>query len=237
MISDQEGTRERFKGADWYNTENPVEITLGGLGGIGSWFAIAAYKIGWRLFVYEDASNTVESSNVGGQVFGEHQYGLDKTEALKKLLAVTGPAQNHQVINMYSIFREGFVAFPVSVAAFDNMGARKALFEGWKKSLERKPKEEPAIFIDPRMTAETGLIYCVKSPADVKRYEEEFFGGDEAQKLVCSYRATPHCGMRIGSYIAQYICNQISNKRTGEVIREVPFKTHVNLVNNDSYEH
>lgn len=234
MISN---TQDRFKAANWYNPDNPLEITLGGLGGIGSWFAIPAYKIGWRLFVYEDSFNTVDESNVGGQFYGEDQYGMDKVSALLQLLKLTGLENNYQVINMYSVFRENFIVFPIAVSAFDNMEARRHMFEGWKKSLRTKDKKAPAIFIDPRMTAETGLIYCVKNQNDVERYEAELFDDDGAQQLTCSYRATPHCGMRIASYIVQYICNQVSNKAMGENFRDVPFRTHINLLTEDRYEH
>lgn len=227
--------RERFKDAAWYDPENPVEVTLGGCGGIGSYFSIFAYKLGWNVFAYEDSANTIEETNIGGQLFGESSLRQRKTEAIENLIINLGLQNNNQFVDMGTMFHEGYHTLPISVAAFDNMEARKNMYESWKRDVKNKKEDEVGLFIDPRMSAEQGIIYAIRNPSQIKRYESELFTDEEADELACSYKATPHCGALIAIQCISLICNQIYNKKVAPM-REVPFKINVDLRDRIRYE-
>lgn len=217
---------ERFRSAPWYGDE--VEVTIGGLGGIGSFAAMLMHKLGWNMLVYEDEDNIVDMTNIGGQLYGEKSIGSNKVEALKNLFKATGHSDSSNVIYMESLFEEKSYASLISVAAFDNMKARRMMYDNWLRTVKHKVSTEVAMFIDPRMTAEQAVLYCITKPSQLKRYEEELFSDDESADLLCSFRATPHCGAMIGAHIVTMICNQIFNKKE-HAIREVPFKIKIDL--------
>lgn len=86
-------------------------------------------------------------------------------------------------------------------------------------------KEMPLMFIDARMTAESGIIFVLKSKREVEAYlKYEMFDDSEVEEEPCNYRSTSHNGAMIASLIVQLIVNHVSNKIMEENVRSVPFR-------------
>lgn len=200
----------RFSDAKWLQEPSP-NITIGGVGGIGSWLAFFLGRIGFPLIVYE--TDTIDETNMGGQLYATRHIGISKTEALIENLE---SFSNFSSIVTLDKFEEGSMVTPFVFSCFDNMKARKDMFESWKK-LENKE-----LFIDGRMLAESFQIYCV-TPDKIADYEVTLFDDSEVPDLACSYKATSHCGAMISSNMVAILTNYLTNRNTGRELRYIPF--------------
>lgn len=108
-------------------------ITLGGAGGVGSWLSVILAKMGFPHVDVWDYDH-VEEVNLGGQLF-------TKSDAVDGITKIDGV--QHQV-NAYSNttnkwryfteFNNDSEVNPISIAAFDNMKARRLIFDKWVES-------------------------------------------------------------------------------------------------------
>lgn len=206
--------KARFSDADWLD---PQEIIIGGVGGIGSWVALFLARIGHELYLFDD--DEIDETNMAGQLYQISQIGLNKAQATKiNILAFTGN-YNVEVLGRYT--KDSLVA-PIVFSCFDNMAARKLMFEKWAEQENRE------VFIDGRMLAETGMIYCVlKGQED--DYRAELFDDSEVSEAPCSFKATSHCGAFIGSVMVSNLNNYLTNKKLGAEIRVTQFRTDFEL--------
>ena len=209
--------RLRFSDATWFPRNKEICL-IGGSGGIGSWLSFFLSKIGFNIYLYD--FDTIEPHNLGGQLFKQRHIGVLKVEAVQEIIAeycegklnifnerVTRDTPHH-----YFVF-----------SAFDNMQARKDLFEVWKKSLLEIPEGIYPIFIDGRLELEQLQIFCV-TPETMTRYETEYLFSDSVvQEVACTMKQTSHTAAMIGSLMTAFFTNHISNMYMQEDIREVPF--------------
>jgi hypothetical protein len=93
---------------------------------------------------------------------------------------------------------------PISISCFDNMKARKIMFNNWKKN------EERLLLIDGRMTAEGIQIFTATKETE-NNYEKTLFEDSEVQDAPCSFKATSHTGAMIGSLITGIVNNYVTN--------------------------
>jgi len=171
-------------------------------------------RIGYYLHVYD--MDILDETNMGGQLYPVTGIGVNKAQALKDNIA---QFSGHGKIDTYDRYTEkDGMATPIMFSAFDNMGARKVMFENWAKQKDR------GIFIDGRMLAESFQIFAVL-PGSEDRYREELFEDEEIQDQPCSAKATSHCGAMISSMMVGILTNYMSNIQMKMDIREVPFKT------------
>jgi tRNA A37 threonylcarbamoyladenosine dehydratase len=112
-------------------------ITVGGAGGLGSWLALFLSRVGHSVVSYD--FDHVGGENIGGgQMFGPSQIGQEKTSALRKNLNdLCGPTG----FIGKSKFSKGDSVTPLCFATFDNMEARKDMFETWMELARNKPEE------------------------------------------------------------------------------------------------
>lgn len=219
----------RFKDAPWF-AQGPQEIIIGGAGGIGSWVALALARASHILHIYD--MDDYDLSNVAGQFVSLSAIGKNKAEALKQQLSAFCDEPD---ISTYGRFdEEGGMATPIMISAFDNMNARKLMFEKWSSLEDRE------IFIDGRQGPEHGTIFAVLKGQE-SQYKESLFDDGEVEDLECSYKATTHCGMRTASEMVAQLNNYLSNKYFGKLegtdysdIRQVNFRIDFNLSSNDS---
>lgn len=210
---------DRFKEAAWFGY--PTDIILGGAGGIGSWVILLLSRLTYRVIVYD--MDVIESQNVGTQFYKKSQQDRN----IKKASSVVYNSVEFGGINVVGIEEEYTEASMVShtmISAFDNMAARKLFYHKWKDYvLLNRNAEKPTIFIDGRMTAESGQIFFVKSKSEMEVYETTLFDDSEVEDLPCSYKATPHTGPLIGSLITSGVVNKVYNTAIKQNIREIPF--------------
>lgn len=207
--------QSRFSDAPWLFEENKrPDITVGGAGGISSWFLLFLsrtdnYK---TIYLYED--DTIDETNMAGQFFQINQIGQSKSSAIKLLMSTFSDSDR---INSLGKYDEGDPLTPITITGFDNMKARKDMFEKWKYMSDRE------IFIDGRMIFEDGQIYCVTKGQE-ERYEKTLFSDDEVKDEACSMKATTHTGAHIASLMMAFLNNYFTNKYFYEDnIRLVPF--------------
>lgn len=204
--------KTRFKDAPWFSGSVDEKIIIGGAGGIGSNTAYSLAK-STQAQIYVVDFDSIEEHNIGTQFFNVDSIGESKVTGLTKTLSYFGI---HNIIPLFS--KIGSQALPISISAFDNMEARKEMFENWKK-LEGKE-----LFVDGRLRANLYEVYVV-TPDRIKQYEDTLFddssglGGDG----VCTFKQSAYLAVMIGARIAHVVLNYLSNKYSGEDLTELPF--------------
>ena len=202
----------RFSDAPWYTPG--LEIIIGGQGGIGSWISMYLARQEAELYTYD--MDSVDETNMGGQMYPSHAIGMNKAQAMRDELIRFCGSSTHVVAN--GRYEEDSMITPIMISAFDNMAARKLMFDNWC-SLGK----DRDIFIDGRLLAEGAQIYFV-TPDREKAYRETLFEDGEVKDQPCSMKATSHCGGIIAGLMTAGLNNFITNKKEGENIRDVPFK-------------
>lgn len=218
-----ENTRDRVKGAPWFKEAKDSKVFIGGSGGIGSYLAFFLSRLGCRITIADD--DIIESHNLGGQFFTEKQAkdGIRKVEATRLNVK---EFSGELIGGIGERITEENVEFAVSesqvFSAFDNMKARKILFDNWVKN---NKEEKGAIFIDGRLNAEQFQVFCV-TPDKVDRYLEDLFEDSEIiDQGQCSFKQTSHVAGMIASFMTGFFTNHLVNIKEGEEIRDVPYKT------------
>lgn len=209
-----EDSHNRFKGATWFNYPSK-NVFVGGAGGIGSWLTLFLSRATFNVLLAD--YDHFEAHNLSGQFFNKDLVGYSKAEAVResvKHFSYTTISTISLKIDSETVIDDKFV-----FSAFDNMEARKSLFECWKRVAENDPS---AIFIDGRLEMEQLQIFCV-TPSRIKDYEKTLFEDSEIEEAACTMKQTSHVAAMIGSLMTGFFTNHISNLVIGEEIREVPF--------------
>jgi len=200
-------TYERFKNAAWHEPLKERSITIIGAGGIGSWLCLFIARAGIRdIFLYE--YDTVSLLNLGGQMFPTSHESLLKTKAVEDNISKF--ADRHGVINDMGKFEEGSVVSNIVITCADDMNIRKQAFDTWKNNGSRE------LFIDGRMAAESGEMFCI-TPENEDKYMDYWFPPEEANEQPCALKATTHCGSMLAGLITAAITNYFAYPR------KVPF--------------
>jgi molybdopterin/thiamine biosynthesis adenylyltransferase len=209
--------RQRFKDAPWLPKEGELAL-VGGAGGIGSWLTYFLAKIGIKVYLYD--FDTVEDHNLGGQLFFQKSIGTPKVSAVAEILAEFCDVEIAPINEALTFdTTTHYYAF----SAFDNMEARHTLFHLWKKSWPHTPSHITPIFIDGRLEMEQLQVFCV-TPATANKYQiEHLFADSNVPDAPCTMKQTSHTAAMIGSLMASFFTNHLTNEYMGEVVRDVPF--------------
>lgn len=213
--------KQRFSDAPWFEKLKGTYILLLGAGGIGSWIGFALSRIGCNFTVFD--MDTVESHNLGGQLFNTTHINKAKTAALQEVCyAFSG---NENTIRTAGMYTEESYTNPIVIAAFDNMKARKIAFNKWKEYVLSCTEEEAkeCLFIDGRLLAEDYQVYSVTKDR-IEDYEKTLFDDTEVEEVLCTLKATTHCSMGIASEMISCLTNFIANLSYGFDAREIPFR-------------
>jgi len=206
---------DRFKDAPWFPERDEL-VMIGGAGGIGSWLTLLLVRAGFKPTIYD--FDIIEEHNIGGQLFRASDVGIGKVDALHTIIK----DYCGEEINTFSeAINQDSPTHHFMFSAFDNMKARKDLFEVWKKSHANCPVTP--LFIDGRLTMEQLQIFCV-TPENMDRYEEEYlFEDSEVEDAPCTLKQTSHSAAMIASHMVGFFTNHITNIYEREVVRDVPF--------------
>ena len=214
-------TRARFSDAPWVFKDNKPEFTVGGAGGIGSWLMLFLSRAGnySRIYLYE--KDRIDETNMAGQFFSPSQINTTKVKAITDNMKLFS---NYTCVDSLGELDKSSPVTPITLLGFDNMKARKEMFETWKSLDDRE------IFIDGRMVMEDGQIYSITKGKE-KKYEETLFSDEEIVDAACSLKATTHCGAHVASIMISILNNYLANTYYyKDYIREVPFKYIFSLV-------
>ena len=221
---------DRQKDFPWMGQQN---ITLIGVGGIGSWVAFLLARIGHRLTIYD--GDTVEMHNLGGQLFRHTDIESLKTDALLSILRDFCEPAPHLTLGRFS---KGMPVSEITILGLDNMKTRKEAVEKWLETVEAKREDHkkngtkskvPYILIDGRLEGEQGIIYALDSKKDYDAWMKEWFPDDAIGDGFCTMRATSYNGVLIAAIMIAILNNKLANFYAGDSIRDVPYKIEYGL--------
>ena len=198
---------------------NNLTIIMGGVGGIGSNALYCLIKSipNASYFIYDD--DIVDSFNVGTQFYTNSQIGANKVFSIRNKFS--SDYGFYKINSFYHRINENtnLDGCSIVISAFDNMEARKILFEKWCAS---KNKD---IFIDGRLRATYYEVYAVTKDK-IDEYKKTLFDDNKVDEGPCTFKATTHFGMLIGARICHILTNHLSNKFYKEEVLSVPFLTY-----------
>ena len=204
---------DRFKDAPWFEGSKKETILVGGVGGIGSnMLYYMAKTVPAKYYIFD--MDTVDSHNIGTQFFQVDQVGKLKVTAMYETLRSNG-------ITSVTYFNTKLTGnpldiAPITIAAFDNMEARKQLFDVWKTQSNRE------LFIDGRLSANIYQVFVV-IPGREEWYEKTLFNDADVADGPCTFKQTAYFAGLIGARMTHVLVNHLSNKYMGEEICNVPF--------------
>ena len=215
----------RFSQAPWY-TEN-IEVIIGGLGGIGSYLAYYLGRQDCEMHMYD--FDTVEETNLGGQMYTS----TDAKAQLTKTAAAMKNALQYSLNNnctTYDKYTKTGLSSNFMFSCFDNLDARKYMFENWLEYVIENP-EEQCLFVDGRMSAENFDVFFVKSydKEGIQKYKDDLYSDVKIEELPCNFKATSHCGAMCAGLMVSGFNNFITNVNLKEDIRDIPRKISVQL--------
>jgi molybdopterin/thiamine biosynthesis adenylyltransferase len=213
--STQNPYKTRFSDASW--AKSPKNVIIGGAGGIGSWLALYLARIGHSIHIFDP--DEVNEVNLAGQLYGTSSILTPKVMAIAEIVQDLSGETIHPYQEKYE---SDSVVCPFMFSAFDNMEARKTMFENWASNEERE------LFVDGRMIAEVGMVYFV-TKGNEDEYRKTLFSDSEVKEAPCSYKATSHCGAIIAGIMTSGLNNYIENSIYKLDIRKLPFKVDFQL--------
>lgn len=217
----------RFSSAEWFNFVQSTRIAIVGVGGIGSWLALMIARLNPAALALMD-DDRVDFSNMAGQLFCNSDIGELKVNAVADMIRDFAGYSRVQACNQ-RLTEETSVP-PILMCGFDNMAARRAAYNAWKRKVTStdKASRKSFLFIDGRLSAETLQVFCITgdAPYYMAQYERDWlFSDEEAESTVCSYKQTSYCANLIGSIMTNLFVNWCTNQCEPLVDRSLPFMT------------
>jgi molybdopterin/thiamine biosynthesis adenylyltransferase len=174
-----------------------MPINIVGAGAVGGWVAMACAKMGFHDITVHDF-DTVAIENVGCQIYGFSDIGKLKVEALGAHIKNLSGVQIKTSSEKYT----GGIMKGVVISAVDSMAARRLIWE------EHKEKAvQTSFIIDPRMGAETALLYTMRpmNMRDVESYEKCLYSDQDAVREPCTRKATSYCSLALAGLVASQV--------------------------------
>lgn len=219
----------RFNSAIWFDKTRKQDVTIAGLGGIGSYVVFMLSRLDVNTMTLYDPDK-VERVNLSGQLYNSNQIGNYKVDAAASMIA--NYSNYYSFLAKHEKLDENSMISKVTICGFDNMKARKDAFRNWTNFVARLPEEErgECLFIDGRLAAEELQVFCIKGDDTdgERRYEPYLFSDSQAAPTVCSYKQTTFMANMIGSIIVNLFINFVANQCNPLIDRDLPFYTEYN---------
>ena len=195
----------RFSGLSWATEVQEKEITIIGLGGIGSNVALPLARLNpKKLFLIDP--DVVEEVNLAGQAFFNNHVGMKKVDAVAEVLYSW--AGYKKIAAIPTLLTEGTDFGEITITGFDNMNARKIAFTNFMDSPAAK------LLVDARMSVDTIQIFTLLKEdtefLDIYR-DKWLFSDAAAQTAPCSMKQTSYTGSILGGLVVNIIINYISS--------------------------
>lgn len=195
----------RFSGLSWATEVQEKEITIIGLGGIGSNVALPLARLNpKKLFLIDP--DVVEEVNLAGQAFFNNHVGMKKVDAVAEVLYSW--AGYKKIVAIPTLLTKGTDFGEITITGFDNMNARKIAFTNFMNSPAAK------LLVDARMSVDTIQIFTLLKEdtefLDIYR-DKWLFSDAEAQPAPCSMKQTSYTGSILGGLVVNIIINYISS--------------------------
>jgi molybdopterin/thiamine biosynthesis adenylyltransferase len=148
------------------------------------------------LILYDH--DKVEEVNMAGQLFSISDIGIPKVDALRRIVHDFSGYEKVEAMN--EMYDAESLRSPVMFSCFDNMVARKVMFENWMQEAEKYPE---SIFIDGRLNAEQFQVYYVTLEWAKQYQDKHLFADSEVEDANCSYKQTTHFAAAIAAKMVQ----------------------------------
>lgn len=195
-----------------------VDITVIGVGGLGSPIALALAKMGCpRLTLYD--ADVVEAHNLPNQLYRLADIGQPKVTAMAALL------RDYVPIDVTAI-AEMVVDQPhrgIVISAVDSMEARAQIWRGGVRY-----RAGVTLYIDARMGGEVGRVLTVSpsNPLAVERYEQTLFSDDDAVEDPCTAQSTIYSTFGVAALVANQVKRFTRAERwSGDLILDLATST------------
>lgn len=217
--------KSRFSDAPWFERAKKDNAIVGGIGNIGSWVSLFLARQGVTLHIYD--FDNVDAVNLASQLYSISSIGSSKYNSL------VGTLENYvdsyisdsgKISLLGKLTKDNSMVSNICFSCFDNMEARKLLFENWY-NVYKDHKE--AIFIDGRLLAEIGQVFFV-TPDRADQYRATLFEDSEVAPENCSYKGTTHCSAIIAGLMVSGYNNFLCNLDHSD-IRDLPFNINYQL--------
>ena len=174
-------------------------ITVVGAGAIGSWVVLSLAKMGFSsITVFDDDEVTIENMNC--QFFPHKAIGEKKVESLAKLTKLFADME----IQTFDVrYVPGNRPLGIVISAVDSMEARRMIWE------DHKDGGGADYIIDPRMGAETSLMYVMNpnNPKDITAYEKTLYTDENAVQERCTAKSTIYTA----NLLAGQVCKAVKD--------------------------
>lgn len=190
---------------DWFSpADNPdAHVTIVGVGGIGSFAAMALAKLGVPKLTLVDYDE-VEPHNLPNQMFQTIDIGRPKVEAVEGAVYVVNP--ECEVVTICGGLGDGIVpgaARPagVVVSGLDSMEARADLWG------QLKYETAVPLYLDARLAGQQVILYaaCPAKWDDIQGYEATLHSDAEGLNTACTARAVIDVGFAVASLITRAV--------------------------------
>lgn len=178
------------------------DVTIVGLGNIGSQTALALARLGISSMTFFD-HDTVEEHNLASQSFDTTHLGKTKVEATSAIVKKVNPSCT--AIGIPKKFDGKSLASDILVIAVDSMKERQKICAALKKN-----NLFPKLIIDGRMGGPQIEVYTLSS---FEEWESTFV--DNPSNDPCGARYICYSSMVIGAFIA----NQVKRFLKGEKLK------------------
>lgn len=186
-------------------------ITIVGAGAVGGWTALSLVKMGFsNITVWDD--DVIEIENMNSQLYRHKDIGKKKVDALKDIINdfcdieitvkdTLYPLTNH--LNTSNLF----------LSCVDSMDSRKVIWDTQKKNGFCKH------YIDPRMGAETALLYVMNpnDDKDIDSYEKSLYSDSGAVQEKCTAKSTQYCALALSGLICAQVKNLVTNNKYSRI--------------------
>lgn len=179
-------------------------ITIIGAGAVGSWTALTLAKMGFaNLTVWDD--DVVDDENMNCSLYRPVDIGQ------KKVYALFGLIQQFCEIEIRTFMAKYTTGvFPgIVISAVDSMAVRRQI---WSNHAGRSATTK--VVIDPRMGAETALLY-VMNPLDERddaSYVKTLYSDDDAVREPCTRKATAYCALPLSGLVAAQVKSVVTGQ-------------------------
>lgn len=225
----------RFQGAPWFKEMQKCACYIGGCGGIGSHLVFQLSRMHpYAINIWDD--DRVEAVNMAGQFFSNKELHYYKSVAAQ-IMADT--FSDYQTINAFTskITASSYMNLPIKntfteapyaifFSCFDNMEARKVLFDRWYQYATTGGASE-SVFIDGRLGFDTLQVFFI-TLENAQTYKDRYlFSDKEADATVCSMKQTTFMAAMIASIMINTLIVYLTNKaiKDEDLKVDVPFFT------------
>lgn len=195
-----------LRNKDLINVENLKEVTVIGLGGIGSFLIQTLGIMGFQIVRgYDD--DAMESHNLSSTAYDFDDVGLAKVKCAEKLWnRVTSPEQRFYGIEKR--FGLSDKTSPNMIICTDDMESRKIIYRMW---WNRHGKTNPnAWIVDARMGATSIEVVTCKGIAE-QNYFEHWIPTSSVPPAPCSMKHTVFATTNVVSIVASQVHSLVAN--------------------------